>query len=149
MYIDQIGMIQNFLGKLLAWSQTSNKKLIIGGDFSLAIDTYLDRSSNQRLAQFNASNFLNSYIKNTNLVDLWRILNSTGREYLFHSWAHNVYSRKDFFLQDSKLLSGVENVKYHNIIISDHCLISVSLRLLEVSKNFRSWRLDPQLLTRK
>jgi len=57
-----------------------------------------------------------------------------------------VYSRIDFFLLDSKLLPGVNNVKYHNIIISDHC--PVSLKLLELRRNFSSWRLDPQLLTR-
>ncbi len=79
----------------------------------MVLDTYLDRSLNQRLAQSNASNFVKSFIKNTNLVDVWRILNATGREYSFHSRAHNVYSR------------------------------------IEVKENFRSWRLDPQLLTRK
>ena len=82
-------------------------------------------------------------------MDVWRILNATGREYSFHSRAHNVYSRIDFFLLDSKLLSGVNNVKYHNIIISDHCPVSVSLTLLELRRDFRSWRLDPQLLTKK
>ena len=82
-------------------------------------------------------------------MDVWRILNATGREYSFHSQAHNVYSRIDFFLLDSKLLSGVNNVKYHNIIISDHCPVSVSLTLLELRRDFRSWRLDPQLLTKK
>ena len=127
----------------------STTNLIIGGDFNLVLDTYLDRSSTQRVAPSNASNFLNTYIKNTNLLDVWRILNAAGREYSFHSRVHNVYTRIDFFLLDGKLLSGVDTAKYHNIIISDHCPVSVSLRLLEVSKTYRSWRFDPQLLTRK
>lgn len=47
------------------------------------------------------------------------------------------------------LLSGVHNAEYHNIIISDHCPVSVSLRLLKGFSNYRSWRLAPQLLVRK
>ena len=54
-----------------------------------------------------------------------------------------------FFLLDGKLLFGVNNVKCHNVIISDHCPGSVSLKLHDLKRHFGSWRLDPQLLTRK
>lgn len=126
---------------------TSTTNLIIGGDFNMVLDTYLDRSSTQRVAPSNASNFLNTFIKNTNLFDVWRTLNVTGREYSFYSRVHNVYTRIDYFLLDGKLMSGVNNVKYHNIIISDHCLVSVSLGLLGGDGN--SYILEVRTLTRK
>lgn len=54
-----------------------------------------------------------------NLIDIWRISNSSGREYSFHSKVHKVYTRIDFFLLDGKLLPYSYYAKYHNIIISD------------------------------
>lgn len=127
----------------------STTNLILGGDFNLVLDTYLDRSSAQRIAPSNASRFLKSFIDNLGLVDVWRTLNATGREYSFHSGVHNTYSRIDYFLLDSKLLHGVQSSKYHNILISAHSLVSISLNLLESGGNYKHWRLDPQLLTRK
>lgn len=76
-------------------------------------------------------------------------LNATGREYSFHSQAHNVYSRIGYFLLDGILLPGVHNAKYHDIIISDHCPVSVSMRLPRAAKMCVSWRFDPQLLAKK
>ncbi len=44
---------------------------------------------------------------------------------------------------------GVCNVKYHDIVISDHCPVSVSLGLLETMNSCQPWRFNPQLLTKK
>lgn len=76
----------------------STTNLILGGDFNLVLDTYLDRSSTQRIPLPKASIFLNTFISNSGLIDIWRILNPSGREYSFHSGVHNTYSRIDFFL---------------------------------------------------
>lgn len=97
----------------------SRTNLIIGGDFNLVLDTYLDGSSSQRVEPSKASNLLKSYIENMNVFDVWRISNATGKEYSFHSKVHNSYTRIDFFLVD-KLMPFSYNAKYHNIIISNH-----------------------------
>lgn len=68
-------------------------------------------------------------------------------EYSFHSRVHKVYSRIDYSLVDGKLLPSSYNVKYHNIIISDHCPISFSMKLCDSTKRQRNWRFNPQLLT--
>lgn len=125
----------------------SSTNLIIGGDFNLVLDTYLDRSSTQRVEPSKACNLLKSYIENMNVSDVWRISNATGREYSFHSKVHNVYTRIDFFLVDGKLLPLSYNAKYHNIIISDHSPVSFSLKLGENVPIQRSWRFNPQLTT--
>lgn len=75
----------------------------------------------------------------------WRILNPTGSEDSFHSHVHNVYTRIDYFLVDGKLLQY--SSKYHNIIISDHCPVTFSLRLCDTPWQQGSWRFNPQLLT--
>lgn len=68
----------------------SNTNLIIGVDFNLVLDPYLDRSSTLRVKPLKACKLLKSYIENMNLFDIWQISNASGRKYSFHSKTHNV-----------------------------------------------------------
>ena len=71
-----------------SWNVTTN--LIIGGNFNCVLDYYLDKSSAQAVTSSSTSKLLNTYIKNMNLCDIWRLTNPTGREYSLHSHVHNV-----------------------------------------------------------
>lgn len=86
------------------------------------------------------------YIKNSNVGDVWRIANRTGREYSFHSQVHNVYTHIDYFLVDFKLIPFTFNATYHNILISDHSPVTFSLKLSEIVTSQPLWRADPYLL---
>lgn len=107
----------------------SQTHLIIGGDFNTVLDTYLDRSSTKRLPRNASSEFLNMFINNTNILDIWRAMNPTGRDYSFYSPVHNSYSRIDYFLVDAKLIPHTLNAKYHSIVISDHSPLTFSVCL--------------------
>lgn len=69
----------------------------------------------------------------------------TERDYTFHSHVHNVYTRIDFFLVDSNLISNVLNSKIHDILISDHAPVSFEVILDQTSFTRPLWRMDPQL----
>lgn len=127
----------------------SQTNLIIGGDFNTTLDPYLDRSSSRRVSKNNSSEFLNVYISNSNLVDIWRNLNPTGRDYSFYSPVHNSYSRIDYFLVDTKLAPFVLKTNYHNMGVSDHSPLSFSLYFEELDISYKTWRLHPQLLSDK
>lgn len=127
----------------------SQTNLIIGGDFNTVLDTYLDRSSTKKPPQNASTQFLNSYIQNTNILDIWRIMNPSGRDYSFYSPVHNSYSRIDYFLVDAKLAPFALDVQYHSIVISDHSPLSFSVCLDHMDKPHNSWKLNPQLLTDK
>lgn len=111
------------------------------------LDTYLDRSSSQRVEPSKASILLRSYTRNMNVLDVWQISSDTGREYSFHSRAleHNIYARFNFYLVDGRLLPLSYSAKYN--IISDQGLISFSLHLGKNEPAQRSWRFNPQLFT--
>lgn len=112
----------------------SQTNLIIGGDFNCVLDSYLDRSSTQRAPPSKTRDFLNMYIKNSNIGDVWRLANPTGRDYSFHSQVHNIYSRIDYFLVDSKLIPFTLNISYHNIVISDHSPVTFALKIPQMVK---------------
>lgn len=123
--------------------------MIIGADLNFAFDPYLDKSNVHRIIPSNSRNLVKTYIENMNLVDIWRTLNPSGREYSFHSRVHNVYSQIDYFLGDGKLLPYAFNPMYHNIIKSDHNPVTFSLKLDTFAKPQRNLRFNPQLLENK
>ena len=127
----------------------SQTNLIIGGDFNTVLDTYLDRSSMSKVQRNTSSEFLNTFINNANILDIWRTTNPSGRDYSFYSPVHNSYSRIDYFLVDAKLAPSIVNVKYHSIVISDHSPLTFLLCLDHVDKPHTSWRLNSYLLTEK
>lgn len=86
------------------------------------------------------------FIKNTNILDIWRTMNHSGRDNSFYLPVHNSYSRIDYFLVDARLIPFAVNGKYHSIVISDHCPLTFSLCLDHIDKPHTSWRLNPYLL---
>lgn len=126
----------------------SDTNLIIGGDFNCVLDPYLDKSST-KIVSSNSSKFLNAYISNSNMFDVWRILYPSAREYSFHSQVHNIYTRIDYLILDGKLMPKVCTAKYHNIVISDHSPVTFSIKIDNMEKPQRNWRLNSPLLTNK
>lgn len=120
--------------------------LIIGGDFNCYLDPYLDRLSSRVPITIASTQILNNLAKSTNLVDIWRLQHPTDKDYSFFSHVHKSYTRIDYFLVDAKLLPNIENTKYHNILISDHCPVSLQLKL-DLPKQTYCWRFNPYLLT--
>lgn len=93
--------------------------MIIGGDFNCVIDPVIDAQPSRTTKSKSAAT-LHSYLKNLNMVDIWRCLNPSAREYSFYSSVHKSYSRIDFFIIDSNLLKMVRSTQYHNRLISNH-----------------------------
>lgn len=57
-----------------------------------------------------------------------------------------MYTRIDYFLVDTKLISLASNVVYHDIVIKDHPSLSFSLNITNLPQGDRVWKSDPQLL---
>lgn len=124
----------------------SNTNVIIGGDFNCVLDPLLDKQSSKSLQKSNSCIRLNTLADNLNVVDIWRLKHPTAKDYSFFSPVHKSYSRIDYFLVDSKLLSIVETVTYHPIVVSDHAPLSMVLNIGVVA-GCNQWRFDPTLLS--
>lgn len=124
----------------------SNSNIIIGGDLNCYLDPYLDRLSSRPPSNIASVPILNNLVKSRNLVDIWRIQHPTQKDYSFFSHVHKSYSRIDYFLVDTQLIPHVTNAKYHNILISDHSPLTMSINL-SLPKQTYSWRFNPSLLS--
>lgn len=140
-------MIPLFFGKVFNLLPTIvNTHLIVGGDFNLVLDLVLDRfPSRADISLTNSAIVLNDLMASLDLVDIWRLKYSTDKQYTFFSQVHKSYSRTDFFLIDSKIISCVKSIKHHNRIISDHSAVTLSLDLSEIRPSY-NWRFNPTLL---
>ncbi|KAA8589211.1 hypothetical protein FQN60_012576, partial [Etheostoma spectabile] len=100
----------------------------MGGDFNCVLDTSLDKQTSRSTTNSNSSDKIKNAMQDLALVDIWRLLNPNTRADSFFSPVHNSYSRIDFMLLDSKLVSSVVTTQYHNILIRDHAPVSLDIR---------------------
>lgn len=124
----------------------NNTNVIVAGDMNCVLDTNLDKSFSTTIQQSKSGKFLNTTLKNLNIVDIWR-LSPKGREYSFFSPVHKSYSCIDYFFLDSKLISAVKDSTYHPILISDHSPVTVVLQVADLNyRRQKNWRFNPTLL---
>lgn len=102
--------------------------IVMGGDFNCFLDPYMDRLSQRPPPVLLSVNVLKNLLNSRNLVDIWRLQHPTQKEFSFYSHVHKSYTRIDYFLVNSELISNVEDTKCHYILISDHCPITLQLK---------------------
>lgn len=127
-------MIRFFQNLYNALPNLTDSNVIMGGDFNYVLDPVLDRQHSQT-STFGNSGTLNNLKQSYNLVDVWRLLHPTTKDFSYFSTVHKSYSRIDFFLMDSKLLQSVVDCMYNNILISDHGLSLDSADMLDKDIN--------------
>lgn len=98
-------------------------KHIMAGDFNCALQPSKDRSSGIDNTHVRSRKALQYFIKELNLVDIWRAQNPIKREYSCWSNTSKGYSRIDYFLISAELISCIRNCRYSSILISDHARI--------------------------
>lgn len=124
----------------------SSHNIILGGDLNCFLDPLVDRSSAKPAPNLKSVPTLNSLMKTHNLVDIWRVQHPSDRKYSFFPAVHGSFSRIDYFLVDARLISKVDNSTYHNILVSDHAPLSMSINLNSSARHY-TWKLNPTLLT--
>lgn len=68
----------------------------MGGDFNFVLDPMLDRQRQQKVP-VKSSETLNNLMKGYNLVDIWRLLHPTQKDFPYFSAVHKSYSRINYF----------------------------------------------------
>jgi len=104
---DDEQFISSFLATL---PKLETHKLILGGDFNLVLNPWLDRSSNKTQTLTKSAKVINTFIDTYRISDPWRFLYPNQRKYSFFSPVHHTYTRIDYFLIDCELLSVVRTV---------------------------------------
>uniref|UniRef100_A0A671X7A5 Reverse transcriptase domain-containing protein n=1 Tax=Sparus aurata TaxID=8175 RepID=A0A671X7A5_SPAAU len=131
----------NFYNNLFLSISSLHGDIIIGGDFNCTLDPELDRSSGSDISHPRSRKIIQQFMVELNLKDIWRVRNPTKKEYSCHSASHNTYSRIDYYLISSTIVSKVKDCLYKSILISDHALILLKYSASDDLRGQTIWRL--------
>ena len=70
---------------------------LLGSDCNCCQDDSKDRSRADRHRNRSSDTSIAKMLNDINLIDIWRVLNPTARDYTFYSNPHRSYSRIDHF----------------------------------------------------
>lgn len=120
--------------------------VIIAGDFNCTLDPELDRSSGLDSSHSQGRKKIRQAMKDLNLCDPWRKINTLKREYSCFSSLSKTSSRIDYFLISVSLLSNIESCIYDSAVLSDHSPVSLLYIESQTNKSPPRWRLQPRWL---
>lgn len=145
---EQISFLDDLEERL---QEVTSPSLILGGDFNICIDPERDRTgrpgmappshapSNNRVRQR-----FTSFLKDLQLVDAWRLSNSTDSQFTFRRRAYA--SRLDLWLISDFLSELIHKTDISTVALSDHSAVFLSISSIPECRGPGSWRFDNELL---
>lgn len=117
----------NFFHELNKTLGETEGQIILAGDFNQVLDPFLDKSkfSGQIMPKDRAA--IHMISEDMGLVDIWRLIHHSDREYTFYSHCHQSYSRIDMFLISNTIIKQVVNCKIKAMALSDHTAVELSI----------------------
>uniref|UniRef100_A0A3Q3ETQ5 exodeoxyribonuclease III n=1 Tax=Kryptolebias marmoratus TaxID=37003 RepID=A0A3Q3ETQ5_KRYMA len=102
----------DFFSKLISvLTQIHDYSFIIGADMNACVNLTLDKSACLSTStQIRSSNELQDFLSAFSLVDLYRVVNPTCKQYTFYSARHQSFSRLDYLLVSANSFSEIHKV---------------------------------------
>lgn len=122
-------------------------RIIMGADMNTVVDPALDRSSSagKHSDYHPSSTSLSRFISEFSLIDVFRVINPTVKQYSFYSSRHKTYSRIDYILISGSI-SEIHSAVLSSTPLSDHSVVLVKLTLLNTPTKAARWRFNTTLL---
>lgn len=120
-------------------SSESQGTLICAGDFNTVISNKWDTSNNKRNISLQ-SKLLRRGFDEMGLLDVWRDLHPSEKDYTFYSAPHAVFSRIDYIFMFQNDRHRIQNCEIGTRDISDHSPMYLTLHLDSRPKK-TIWRL--------
>lgn len=121
-------------------------KLVLGGDFNLSPDPSMDTLTSRLTHSYAFLKHFCRSLQSQALVDCWRALHASERDYSYYLRVHEVYTRIDVLLTDKTTLDLLVDALIEQIAISDHAPVTLLLALPHQSARAWQWKLNENLL---
>lgn len=116
---------------------------IIAGDFNCTLDPLRDRSTGLDDTHTRSRKTIHHFIKELNLLDIWRHGKPNAVEYSCYSSTYKTHSRIDYFLISALLVSKIDECHYSSIVLSDHAAVSLIYKDTKLVSDPPRWRFQP------
>ena len=137
----------DFLTKAFSeFAEIASPLALVGGDFNCLLNPRLDRHPPRNSPLTNQAKALLSTCGEINLIDTWRALHPSNREFTFYSHPHKCHTRIDYFFVPQSVMQFVSSCSIGNIVVSDHAIVLLELSLDIESARSKRWRFDTRLL---
>uniref|UniRef100_A0A3P9I561 Reverse transcriptase domain-containing protein n=1 Tax=Oryzias latipes TaxID=8090 RepID=A0A3P9I561_ORYLA len=136
----------DFIYKISKMLSNLEGHILIGGDFNQVPDDFLDKSTNNVKFNTRKGLALNSLKEEIGLVDIWRLVHPSEREYTFYSHSHKSYSRIDYFLISNSSTELVTNCEIGVIALTDHAPVELHIQFQMGKIKRGRWRLNLGIL---
>lgn len=83
---------------------------------------------------------LQHFLQNANLIDTWRLFNPGEKSSTQYSHVHGSFSRIDHLLIPPSLIKKMDNADITEISITDHTLITLSLKMDQERTKNKMWK---------
>lgn len=121
-------------------------QVVLAGDFNQVLDGALDKSRFTGTVLPKDRAAIQMLMKDNGLIDAWRMVNPSKREYSFYSHCHKSYSRIDFILISQSLINAVTDCNINAISLSDHAPVELCLKLHPDKLRRGRWRMNTSIL---
>lgn len=132
-----------FYGKVFEFMTQATGVCICGGDWNIRLNSKLDTS--KPVSQNSLQKKIKVLMSDQGIIDTWRDLYPTSRDYTHYSHSHTVYSRIDYFFIFKKDRHRIQTADIGNIDLSDHAPIYLTLDINNEPRN-TLWKLNTNVL---
>ena len=136
----------NFFSNLFVTLTSLKGQYIIAGDWNCALVPEKDRSTHLDKTHNKSREIIHQFIKDLNLIDIWRKKYPDASVYSCFSKTHGSYSRIDYFLVSATLAYKIRDCTYDSILISDHAPNSLVYVDPGLRRDPPKWKFQPKWL---
>ena len=126
--------------------EVGNDTCIIGGDFNIAQNQYLDTCNYCHINNPRAKECLLNIKVDLNLVDPFREMNEFEKRFTWRKSNPVKQARLDFFLISESLMHNISNVDIIPSYRSDHSTVLLSFQINEFKRGSGIWKFNNSLL---
>ena len=145
--LDKPEVYQNFFNDV---NNVNSELIVIGGDFNLCLNLELDRVSLSSRVRNNdrCKRVVEQFIQEAGLVDIWRRLQPSAREFTCIKETMGSKSRIDFFLVSENLLHTIPapEANIANGFLTDHSLVTIKINIGQTITGRSYWKFNNKLL---
>ena len=136
-----------FYKGLILWVKKldiSKSELIFGGDWNCVQNPRLDTQGVS--FPYKSKKWFLTFIKKYNLIDIWRLIHQTKKQFTWRQMSLGLFSRLDYWLISPSLQYAVQNTDIRPAIRCDHNAISLKFKTSDNARGRGFWKLNNSLL---
>ena len=141
---DDAGFFDTIFQKISSFEEGNT---VVGGDFNLVLDTSADKYGGRVRTNDNAQAMVRKHMDTLGLVDIWRVKHPNTKQYTWRRRKPSlIQCRLDFILISEELVNIVQESKIGSCFLSDHSIVSLSIKMDSIKRGPGYWKLNCALL---